>query len=725
MANRKGSLLIKQYGWLAVISSLLLISLIVMSQILQSASQFAQVYTSLLFASFVGIAVLFAMLIKTLKRLKRNYRRQIPGTKITARLTFLVSLIIGVPLLITYFFSITFVNKGIDQWFDVKTDTALTNAVKLVKITLDDQTRNHLKATLQAADLYQNALSVTPVLTINKLRKQFNIREAALYTLNGELVAYSSQTNDTDLPKTPSAGIFQQIRNDRTYAAIETLASVNHSYQIIRIMVPVYDIFTNKKYALQAVYPIPDQLSSLADTVRLSASQYKERSYLKTPLKTSFTVVLTLLLFLTMVSAILFIIQVFENMVRPLQTLAKGTKAVAEGDYSIAMPIEQNDEMGQLIQSFNDMIQQIARARNEIKFGHQQTEVQKLYLQAIIKNLKSGVLTLDKNMRLKTINDATNQILNADLFKHLGKPLKEVLAFDGNQHLNYFFDEVFPIFDKSDKPWSEQLSFNCKEGEKILQIHGSTLPSLDQKLGGYVIVIEDITELVQAQLHAAWSDVAKRLAHEIKNPLTPIQLSAERLNYKLTDKLDDGDQKLLNRMTDTIIEQVDAMQNMVQAFTEYADTPDLELSRFDLNDLIKDITSMYQDPKANWQVRYDIDSHCGIIQADAAKLRQLLHNLIKNGIEATEQTEQPLILVTTHCQETQVEISVSDNGPGIAEKTRNWIFEPYATNKPKGTGLGLAIVKKIVDEHLGKIQVKSDVEQGTKFIITLPLNPNL
>lgn len=723
MANRKKSLFIKQYGWLAVISSLLLISLTVMSQILQNASQFAQVYTSLLFASFVGIAVLFTMLVKTLRRLKRNYRHQVPGSKITSRLTFLVSLIIGVPLLITYFFSITFVNKGIDQWFDIKTDVALTNAVKLVKITLDDQTRNYLKSTLQAADQYQNALSITPVLTINKLRKQFNIREAALYTLNGELIAYSSQTNDTDLPKTPSAGIFQQIRNDRTYAAIETLASVNQSYQIIRIMVPVYDIFTNKKYALQAVYPIPDQLSSLADTVRLSASQYKERSYLKTPLKTSFTVVLTLLLLLTLVSAILFTIQMFENMVRPLQTLAKGTKAVAEGDYSIAMPVEQNDEMGQLVESFNDMIQQIARARNEIKFSHQQAEVQKLYLQAIIKNLKSGVLTLDKNMRLKTINDASNHILNADLYKHLGKPLSEILQRDDSAHLSHFFDEILPYFNKDTKAWSEQFTFNCKEGEKILLVHGSTLPSLDQKLGGYVIVIEDITALVQAQLHAAWRDVAKRLAHEIKNPLTPIQLSAERLHYKLEDKLNSEDQKLLGRMTDTIIEQVNAMQNMVQAFTEYADTPDLEISPFDINALIKDITSMYQDPKSNWQVRYDIDPNCHIIHADAYKLRQLLHNLIKNGIEATENTEKPLILVTTQCLETQVLISVSDNGPGIPEKTRNWIFEPYATDKPKGTGLGLAIVKKIVDEHQGQIQVESESEQGTKFIITLPLNP--
>ncbi|MDX1795729.1 MAG: ATP-binding protein [Hydrogenovibrio sp.] len=718
----KKSQLIKQYGWLVVLSSLLLISLIVMSQILQNASQFAQIYTSLLFASFIGIAILFIMLIRTLRRLRKNYKQQVPGSKITSRLTFLVSMIIGVPLLITYFFSITFVNKGIDQWFDIKTDTALTNAVKLVKITLDDQTRNHLKSTLQAASVYQNSLAITPVLTINKLRKQFNIREASLYTLNGELIAYSSQTSDTELPKTPSAGIFQQVRNGRTYAAIETLASVNHSYQIIRIMVPVMDIFTNKQYALQAVYSIPDQLSTLADTVRLAAGQYKERSYLKTPLKTSFTVVLTLLLLLTLVSAILFTIQVFENMVKPLQTLAKGTRSVAKGDYSVTMIAEQDDEMGQLIQSFNDMIQQIARARNEIKFGHQQTEVQKLYLQAIIKNLKSGVLTLDKNLRLKTINDATNDILNADLFKHLGKPLKEILARDDSTHLNNFFDEIFPLFSDETKTWSEQISFSCKDGQKILLVHGSTLPSLDQKLGGYVIVIEDITQLVQAQLHAAWSDVAKRLAHEIKNPLTPIQLSAERLNYKLSSKLASDDQHLLNRLTDTIIEQVTSMQDLVQAFTEYADTPDLEVSPFNINSLVKDITSMYRDPKAKWKVTYEVDPHCDIIQADASKLRQLFHNLIKNGIEATVNEPHPEIRVTTHCQDDTIEICIKDNGPGIAENTKNWIFEPYATDKPKGTGLGLAIVKKIVDEHQGQIQVESALDKGTQFIITLPLN---
>jgi nitrogen fixation/metabolism regulation signal transduction histidine kinase len=255
-------------------------------------------------------------------------------------------------------------------------------------------------------------------------------------------------------------------------------------------------------------------------------------------------------------------------------------------------------------------------------------------------------------------------------------------------------------------------------------VHGSTLPSLDQKIGGFVIVIEDITQLVQAQLHAAWSDVAQRLAHEIKNPLTPIQLSAERLNYKLSDKLEKSDQKLLNRMTDTIIEQVTTMQNLVQAFTEYADTPEIELHQVNLNTLVKDVVSMYQTPKVTWKVSYDIDPDCPVITADASKLRQLLHNLIKNAIEACEDRPDTQIKVSTGYENQQVELAICDNGPGIPEKARNWIFEPYSTDKPKGTGLGLAIVKKIVDEHQGQIRVESEPEQGTCFLVQLP-QPNL
>ncbi|MDG4813238.1 ATP-binding protein [Hydrogenovibrio sp. 3SP14C1] len=720
MPSTQQSRFIKQYGWLIAISSILLISLIVMSQILQNASQFAQTYSTLLFISFGGMIVLIVMLVRAFLKIRKQYKANTPGLKLTVRLTTIIGFMLGIPLAIIFYFSMSFVHQGINQWFDVKTEEALENAVKLVQITLDDQTRRNLNNTQQALNLYRDELFITPVLTLNKLGEQLNTREIALYKSDGQLIAYSSQDNVNILPKSPAPRLFQQVRKKLTYAAIETQSGLNTSYQIIRIMLPVTDVKNNKLYALQAVFSIPEQLSHLADTVRISAGQYQELSYLKGPLKTSFTVILSMVLLLTIISTLLFTIKTIQNITRPIRTLARGTKAVAKGDYTISMPVVQEDEMGQLIHSFNDMIQQIAKARNDIKFGHQQTEMQKLYLQAIIKNLNSGVLTLDMNLRLKTINDATNSILNTDLFKQLGKPLNEILKQPESQHLKQFFDTIFPLFRNDAKPWSEQLTFDCKEGQKILLVHGSTLPSLDQKAGGFVIVIEDITQLVQAQLHAAWSDVAQRLAHEIKNPLTPIQLSAERLNYKLADKLTTTDQQLLNRMTDTIIEQVAAMQNLVQAFTEYADTPEIELSQLNLNVLIKDVVSMYKDPKANWKVSYKVDVQCPKITADASKLRQLLHNLIKNAIEACGERPNTRIDVQTNCAHDEIEFSICDNGPGIPEKARNWIFEPYSTDKPKGTGLGLAIVKKIVDEHQGQIHVESEPEQGTCFIINLP-----
>lgn len=727
MARFQKRKFIKQYGWLISISSILLLSLAAISHVLQSAEQFAQFYAILLIASFIGVSMLIYMLFTTIKRLRKNYLKKRAGSRITAKLTFSISLILLIPLLITYFFSTTFVNKGVDQWFDVKTEEALTDAVSLVKISLDNQRRNSLKSTLQAAKIYQQDLSITPVLTIIKIRKQFNISEASLYTINGRLLSFSGKIESNDLPKAPKASLFQQIRQGRTYAAIETVTEGSSRYQIIRVMVPVTNLADKRIQVLQAIYTIPDQLSQLAQNVRISAGQYQELSYLKKPLKTSFMIVLTILLLLTLISAILFSIKVIEKLIEPIKVLAKGTEAVSEGNYSLSVPVISDDDLGQLTHSFNGMIQQISLARNEIKFSHQQTKVQQLYLQAIIQNLNSGVITLDSRFRLKTINDTANKILNINLFKQLGEPLKEVLKSEDSAHLKPFFDDVFPLLTSENESWSKQFTYKCIEGQKILLTHGSTLPSLDKKHGGFVIVIEDITELVQAQLHSAWSDVAKRLAHEIKNPLTPIQLSAERIKYKLSKQIPAESQEFLTRMTETITAQVSSMQELVQAFAEYADTPEIEISNFKLNALITDIASMYKDNTASWQIKTNLDDSCNTLSADISKLRQLLHNLIKNAIEACEGLDGILITVSTRCFEDFIEIEVADNGPGIPETAKNWIFEPYATDKPKGTGLGLAIAKKIIDEHHGKIEVESISEgehHGTQFIITIPNRMN-
>lgn len=711
---------IKHYGWLLALSSILLALLVTMSNILQNASEFAESYTWLLGLSFIGVSTLIVFLVFTLYQLWKQRQQKIPGIKLTIRLTRILSLVVGVPIAIIYYFAVIFIHQGIDQWFDVKTEQALVSAVELVKSTQDDQVRNHLNNVSTQANILSTALMRDPISNIDKLRSQLNAQEASLYSKNGQLIAYSTLFSVSILPSQPSNSLFQQLRQQRSYAALEAIPGSNTSHQIIRILIPINDSLLQVENTLQVIFPIPDNITRLANEVRVASGQYQELSYLKGPLKTSFILILSLVLLLTLVTAVLFIIQTIQNMARPIKVLAKGTQAVMNGDYTASMAIETDDEFGQLIESFNQMTQKIAKARNDIKFGHQQTEVQKLYLQTIIKTLKSGVLTFNASKHFRTVNDAANVILNSDFHPQLGKPVSEVLEQPTFSHLKLLYDNIFELFKKQPN-WIQQINFDSLQGQKILLIHGSTLPSLDQEAGGYVVVIEDITQIVQAQLHAAWSDVAQRLAHEIKNPLTPIQLSAERLNYKLKDLLQGDDLALLNRMTHTITEQVDAMKNLVQAFTEYADTPEINLRKMNLNTLIEDVVSMYRDPNANWQIKCELDESFPILQADSAKLRQLLHNLVKNALEACEEQDFALVTLSTQNvpEEQALRLSICDNGPGIPAEAKSWIFEPYASNKPKGRGLGLAIVKKIVDEHHGAIRVETPPQGGTCFIITL------
>lgn len=714
---------VKQYGWLAALSSALLIALIMMSQILQNASEFADAYSSLLLFTIIGTAVLLFMLVRTVLELRKRYQQQIPGIKITIRITTMFTLLLGIPVATIFYFALTFIQQGIHQWFDVKTEVALQNATSLVRTTLDNKTIDSLNLTLNVAKENSSLLATSPFIGVSTIRAKLNAQEVALYHSNQQLIAFSSLSDTDILPSPPGDNLFQQIRQKKTYAAIETLPGATQAQEIIRVIIPFSDLQLKGNYAIQVIFNIPSGVTELAESVKVASGQYKELSYLKGPLTASFTLILSMVVLLTLVTTLLFTIQAVQNMTRPIRTLARGTAAVSRGDYSIKMPTDRDDDFGTLIQSFNDMTQKIAQARNDIKIGHQQTEVQKLYLQAIIQNLSSGVLTFDMNKRLRTSNDAAAAILNTNLNRHISKKFVDIIEHEDNIHLHDLFEHIYPLFEQSEDNWSLQYNFSCKQGQKILLIHGSTLPSIDQKIGGFVIVIDDITELVQAQLNAAWSDVARRLAHEIKNPLTPIQLSAERLNYKLHSKLAEEDQALLERMTHTITEQVNNMQTLVEAFSDYANTPEVQARELNINTLLEDILLMYQNREAHWRISQQLDSQCPVIMADSSRLRQLFHNLIKNAIEAMEETENAHINVTTQCSEdlSELTITLCDNGPGIGEEAQNWIFEPYATDKPKGSGLGLAIVRKIVEEHHGQIRLDSPPEGGTCFIINLPI----
>ena len=714
---------IKQYGWLALLSSALLIALIMMSQILQNASEFADAYSSLLLFTVVGTLLLLFMLIRTVWALRRRYLQKVPGIKVTVRITAIFTLLLGLPVATIFYFALVFIQQGIHQWFDVKTEVALQNATTLVRTTLDNKTIDSLNLTLNVAKDNGSLLAASPFVGVSTIRAKLNAQEVALYHSNQQLIAFSS-LNDLDiLPAPPGDNLFQQIRQKKTFAAIESMPGTLQPREFIRVLIPFSDLQLKGNYALQVIFDIPSGMTELAESVKVASGQYTELSYLKGPLTASFTLILSMVLLLTLVTTLLFTIQLVQNMTRPIRTLARGTAAVSRGDYSIKMRVDRDDDFGTLIQSFNDMTQKIAQARNDIKIGHQQTEVQKLYLQAIIQNLSSGVLTFDMNKRLRTSNDAAASILNTKLNRHISRKFTDIIDQEENSHLKDLFEHIQPLFENNDSNWSLQYKLTCKQGQKILQLHGSTLPSIDKKIGGFVIVVDDITELVQAQLNAAWSDVARRLAHEIKNPLTPIQLSAERLNYKLHAKLDDKDQALLTRLTNTITDQVSSMQALVEAFSDYANTPEVQMRKLNINSLIEDIVLMYQSRETSWSIKHNLDNRCPIVMADGSRLRQLFHNLIKNAIEATEHTEKAQIRVTTQCSSdlSSLVISLSDNGPGIGEEAQNWIFEPYATDKPTGTGLGLAIVRKIVEEHSGQIRLESPPEGGTCFIIEIPI----
>lgn len=721
---------IKNYGWLLLVSSLLVIALWLMSLIVNNAPQFVEYYAFLLAFSLLGTLVLVALLFRTLFKLYRQYKLGITGIRTTVRITSTLTLLLAFPVAILYYFSLSFIHHGIDQWFDVPTEQALSDASSLVRHHLDTTTLDHLNAVLRVEREFRSTLTQNPALTMSTLRQNLAAQEVALYSSNRLLIAYSSQLGAQALPNPPSDNIFQQVRQGNPYATVEN--STENSQGIVHILVPVRDVLTNQNFTLQVIFPLSEQLTRYAHSVRLAESQYHEINYLRQPLKTSFTLILSMIFLLTLVTALLFTVQAAQNLTRPIRHLVRGTERVAQGDYSTKMQVDRDDEFGTLIHSFNDMIQQVAKARNDIKINHQQTEVQRLYFQAVIRNLTNGVITLDMNRRVRTVNDKASEILGVNLQNAVSQRFSDLAETTENQYLKPFFDVITPWFEGQQlgqgnpHPWTQQISLQYQQQQRILLVHGSTLPSIDQKIGGFVIVLDDITDFVQAQLHAAWSDVARRLAHEIRNPLTPIQLSAERIKMKLTAKLDPQTNEFVERMTRTIVDQVDTMQTLVQAFIDYAHTPVIQLNRVNLNELITDLVALYQEPLLNGVIQTQLDEEFSDVLADHSRLRQLFHNLIKNALEATENVENPNIILSTDGQSLadKVIISITDNGPGIAEQGINWIFEPYATDKPKGSGLGLAIVKKIVEEHNGHIELSSSNTEGTRFMITL-LKPNL
>ena len=696
---------------LAVIAALGAILLFLLASASANTALFAANYTWLLAINGVAAAALLVLVALQLRRLRRDFKGGVFGSRLKSRLLLMLSLMAVLPGALVYGVSMQFAVKSIDSWFDVRVDTALEGGLNLGRSVLDSLQADLLAKTRDAALELGDGGFVSPS-RLNRMREQAGAQTATLFTLSGQVLGSSSGEMGSLLPPVPAPSQLRAARGGRGLAQIGD--APGGGGLMVRALAPVSGSgFNAEPHILQLTLAVPVSIAKSAESVEAAHRDYQELQLGRAGLKHIYTLTLTLALLLALFSAVALAFFLAERLARPLLILAEGTQAVAAGDFTPRATVEASDELGVLTHSFNSMTQQLGEARAQAEHHRHETEAAQAYLESVLANLSAGVLAFDLRFRLRAANRGAQAILGDDL-----GGFEQVRLQDWPRH-ETLAGAILGGFAARGDEWQEQLEIARPDGmPQALLVRGTALPAAGGGGGGYVVVFDDITRLIAAQRSAAWGEVAQRLAHEIKNPLTPIQLSAERLQLKLADQLTGASRDLLDRATQTIVNQVEAMKNMVNDFRDYARTPLPQLAPVDLPALLGEVLGLYEESRAMIAVA-PAPTFMPPVLADANQLRQVLHNVLTNAQDALAGAAAARIAVTLVQDAGRARLTVRDNGPGFPPQILARAFEPYVTTKAKGTGLGLAIVKKIVDDHGGEIRLAND--HGGEVSIWLPL----
>ena len=702
--------------------ALWLVALYLLASAAQNSAGFERGMPWILLINITGLLTLFVLLVGKLARLVRDYRRHVPGSRLKGRTVAIFSALAVAPILVVYYFSLQFINRGIDSWFELEVSQGLRDTRELSHAALEVRVREFLQHTQLVAHTLSASSEFELIGALDRERRDSTALEFTIVGAQAQILATSSDRPMDTLPVPATDEMMLQLRRGRPYVSLDTDSVGGY---LIRAAAPLDANGSGSARVLIALYPVPQQLSQLADTVQRSYTQYANLVQLRRPLKSTFVLILSFVVLMSLIAAVYGAFFAAQRLVQPVQDLIAGTRAVAKGNYDTKLPLHSRDELGFLVTSFNDMTKRLGRAREETRRSQQAVEAERAGLAVILARLSTGVVSLEADLTVRTANQAASAILGVDLEAAVGKRFDDSIS--NSTLFTQFLAALKLHLGAEDLDWREQVELLSDSGKRVLMCACTALPNDLGGAPGVVLVFDDITTLLQAQRDAAWGEVARRLAHEIKNPLTPIQLSAERMRRKFLGSMNAQDAQILERATHTIVAQVDAMKQMVNAFSEYARAPDMNFSRFDLNQLITEVADLYRAQASAAELKLLLDPLLPAVSADRVRIRQILNNLVTNSLEALEGRPGACIEIETHVwedgpkQTASAAIVVTDNGPGFQRDLIGTVFDPYVTSKPKGTGLGLAIVKKIVEEHGGRIEADNPRTGGARVRILLPL----
>ena len=690
-------------------------------------TSYERYYQTLLLVNGVVAAGLLITILWGFVRLLVRLRRGEFGARLLLKLAAIFALVGVVPGGLIYVVSYQFVSRSIESWFDVKVEGALAAGLNLGRATLDTLSADLAKQTRVVAAQLADVSDEGASLSLERVREQLGASDVVLWANGGRVLASAGQSRYVLRPALPASAQIRDVRLRGVAAVIDGVDDLAPGADKGRIVVlavlPEMRMSLSNDYRmLQVIQPLPPTLVANALDVQNANREYQERALARDGLRRMYIGTLTLSLFMAVLGAIVLAVLLGNQLARPLLMLALGMRQVAEGDLSPKHVLQSRDELGGLTRSFADMTQQLADARHAVHQSLDQLETARAHLQTILDNLTAGVLLLDADGDIQSSNPGATRILRAPVAAYEGKPLASLPGMEAlaqgvqEQFAQMHADTDVHALDHWQKSFEVHASGTGIHASSVtLLARGAFLPD-----GMRLLVFDDISEVVSAQRAQAWGEVARRLAHEIKNPLTPIQLSAERLQHKLADKLQEPDARLLAKSVGTIVDQVDAMKRLVNEFRDYARLPTAELKPLDLNALVQDVLVLYgQDVGERTTqppIHFQLDAACPPILGDAQQLRQVVHNLLQNAQDACEaagRAEAQVTVLTSYKPESgRVRLRVRDGGNGFPAAILQRAFEPYVTTKAKGTGLGLAVVKKIADEHGAKIELSNLQEQG-------------